>query len=95
MASAEVLFRKLMDTSWKTPVGVRGRLFNGEIELSFIGSVAAVSPPSLDIAGEEWGLKIDLTGATCENKPIDEGLPMELVVTFPSGAKMFLTDFTK
>lgn len=94
MTSAGDLFGKLSQTWRKTPIKLRGRFFNGEIELSFIGTVAAFSPTSLDIAGEEWGLKIDLTDITPNEKRIDEGLPLELEVTFPSGAKMFLTELT-
>jgi hypothetical protein len=94
MASAADLFSKLVNSSSGTSTKIRGRFSNGEIVFSFIGSVAAADPASLDIAGNEWGLKVDLTGVAIESKPIDVGLPSELALSFPSSARMFLTEFT-
>ena len=98
MASAGVLLRKLMKTSSKTPVKVRGRFSSGDVAFSFIGSVAVATPLSLDIWGDEWSLKIDLTDVPADDvfeAPIDDGLPLETTVVLPSGATLYLTEFTK
>jgi hypothetical protein len=88
---SEIAAREALDTLVNQMV--RGEYSTAEAAFSFIGRVVG-TVPRLEIAGEEWKLAVSLAEATA-NEPNHDGLPVKAAVTLPSGARLFLTNYTK